>query len=103
MKIKISDMDAESFSWEDEIGDVVVYPDHPDGVSYTIAKINEDGEYNITYTLISEEDGMVIQAPFEDCLHVASRLAHHKWQLDTYERLLPLLDEAREFVEKYGA
>ena len=101
MKLKYSDIDIDSISYEDEVGDLVLYPNDINSPMYTISSINTDQRGNVTYSLIAEDDGAVIIVPFEDCLHIASRLEHSRYQVDAMARLKPCMQEAIEFLEIY--
>ena len=102
MQYKFRDVDVDSISYEDEVGDTVLYPNEYDSPEYTIAIIDEDDDGNVMYTLIAEEDGAVSRVPFEDCLHIESHLVLCRHQLKTYDKLYGVIDEAQKFVGRHG-
>ena len=106
MKLNYSEIDVDCISYQDEPGDRVLYPnDVETGKLYTILSIDDSREFNVVYKLKLVEDGSEHEnIPFEECLHVESRIAQSKYCVRVYDILVDgAIDEAREFLEKYPA
>jgi len=105
MKLKYSDIDIDCISYEDEVGDRVLYPnDLETGKLYTIASIDNSEEYNVRYNLKLVEDGSELNdVLFEDCLHVESRIEQSKYCVRVHYMLVNqgIINEAQEFLEKF--